>query len=234
MKPIRVFSHATSEPPGYIVSLLERLDFCYELVCLEDGKQVPMELDTISALVFMGGPGNVNEAPDWMLMEMKLIQHAYEMNIPVLGICLGAQLLSKALGGEVWQAEHVEVGWHNVELLPASLKHPWFTQLPEIFTAFQWHAHVFSPPPDAISMATSQCSECQAFTLGRSLAIQFHLEMNNEVIANLTEKYSSDLEGDSDCVQNREQILRNIKQQCQQTEIVADKLLEPWFRSVFY
>lgn len=232
MKPIRIFSHATSEPPGYIMNILERLGYCYELVCLEDGKQVPMELDGISALVFMGGPGNVNEAPDWMLMEMKLIQLATEKDIPILGICLGAQLFSKALGGEVWEANQVEVGWHDVELLPASHDHPWFAKLPSLFTVFQWHAHVFTAPPGATSMATSNCTACQAFTLGNSLAIQFHLEMGAEVIEFLINKYSSDLEGKSDCVQSREEIMLDISERCRQTARLADTLLEPWFRSV--
>lgn len=233
MKPVRIFIHATSEPPGYIVNLFQRLDYPFELVCLEDGKQVPMDLQNISGLIFMGGVGNVNEPPEWMCQEMTLIQQAMEKDIPILGICLGAQLLSKALGGEVWQADHVEVGWHDVSLLPAASDHAWFKSVPNQFTVFQWHAHVFSPPTGAISMATSECTQCQAFTMKKSLAIQFHLEMTEEVITFLTEKFSSDLIGDSDCVQNREQILEDIANHCQHTFDLADKLLEPWLNTVF-
>jgi len=233
MKPVRIFSHATSEPPGYIARMLESLGYPFEMVCLETGRQVPMGLDDISGLIFMGGAGSVNEAPDWMLQEMELIQLASKRGVPILGICLGAQLLSKALGGKVWQADQVEVGWHSVKLLPVALEHAWFKNLPGEFTAFQWHAHVVSPPPGAISMATSDCTKCQAFTLGNSLAIQFHLEMNEDVIKFLMDKFGSDLVGDSNCVQNREQILLNISDRCQQTFDIADRLLEPWFRSVF-
>lgn len=233
MKPIRIFTHATSEPPGHIATLLERLDYPYEIVCLEDGKQVPMDLHNISALVFMGGPGNVNEPPEWMLEEMILIQQASEKNIPILAICLGAQLMSKALGGKVWEADNVEVGWHEVQLLPAASNSPGFNRLPEHFTVFQWHAHVFSVPPGATRVATSKCTECQAFTLGSSLALQFHVEMGQEVITWLTGKYASDLEGESDCVQNREQILNNIETNCDQVFRIADTVLMPWFKSVY-
>ncbi len=73
MKPVRIFTHATSEPPGHIAELINRLDIPFEQVCLEDGKQVPMDLDNLTALIFMGGPGDVNKAPDWMLQEMALI-----------------------------------------------------------------------------------------------------------------------------------------------------------------
>ena len=233
MKPVRIYSHATSEPPGYVATLLERLNYPFEMVCLETGSHVPMSLADISGLIFMGGPGNVNDAADWMLQEMTLIQQATERGVPMLGICLGAQLLSKALGGEVWQADHVEVGWHTVKLLPIASEHAWFGNLPDEFTVFQWHAHVVSPPPGAVSMATSECTQCQAFTIGNSLAIQFHLEMNEDVIKFLTEKFSSDLVGDSNCVQSRQQILLDISARCQRTFEIADKLLEPWLHSVF-
>ncbi|MCP4077505.1 MAG: type 1 glutamine amidotransferase [Gammaproteobacteria bacterium] len=232
MKPVRIFTHATSEPPGHIGVLINRLDIPFEQVCLEDGKQVPMDLDNVSALIFMGGPGDVNKAPDWMSQEMALIKLATAREIPILGVCLGAQLVSKALGGEVWEADHVEVGWHDVKLLPASSGHQWFDGLPEKFNVFQWHAHVFSAPSGAVSMATSECTECQAFTFGNNLAIQFHLEMNSEMIEFLTEKYSSDLVGESDCVQNREQVLRNISNSCQQTFAIADILIRNWLLSV--
>lgn len=232
MKPVRIFTHATSEPPGHVATLLKRLEFPYEIVCLEDGKQVPMDLDKISGLVFMGGPGNVNEAPDWMLQEMTLIRQAHSKDIPVLGICLGAQLMSKALGGNVWQGDTVEVGWHDVRLLPAAKNTPCFANLPEKFTVFQWHAHVVSAPPGAINLATSECTQCQAFSHGRSLALQFHLEMSEKIITELTGKYSSDLVGESDCVQNRETILKDIATNCEQAFSIADSLLAPWFHSL--
>ncbi len=232
MKPVRIFTHATSEPPGHIAELINQLDIPFELVCLEDGKQVPMDLDNISALVFMGGPGDVNKAPDWMLQEMALVKLATTKDIPILGVCLGAQLLSKALGGNVWEADNVEVGWHDVKLLPSSSGHQWFDGLPGKFTVFQWHAHVFSAPPGSVSMATSECTECQAFTIGNILAIQFHLEMNAEVIEFLTGKYSSDLVGKSDCVQSREQILLDISNRCDQTFAIADILIANWLLSL--
>lgn len=232
MKPIRVFSHATSEPPGYVLTLLERLQYPYELVCLEDGKSVPMDLHSISALIFMGGVGNVNDPTTWMVEEMQLIQQAKQQGVPILGICLGAQLMSKALGGKVWQSDHVEVGWHAVELLSAASGHPWFSTLPQKFTVFQWHAHVFSPPPGAYAMVTSACTECQAFTMDNNLAIQFHLEMDENLIDYLTQKFSSDLTGDSDCVQSREEIMKNMSAHCSNAYKIADKLLQTWMLSV--
>ena len=233
MKPIRIFTHAICEPPGYLVTLLDRLQYPYEHVCLNDGKTVPLDVAKISGMVFMGGPGDVNSPAEWMKQELELIRRANAQGLPMLGICLGAQLMSKALGGKVWQADYVEVGWHDVELLSSAKSHPWFVNMPEKFGVFQWHAHVFSPPPGAISVATSDCTQCQAYIMGSSLALQFHLEMSELTITELTEKYSNDLVGESDCVQNREQITSNITARCEQTFDIADALLVAWFHSLY-
>ena len=232
MKPIRIFSHAACEPPGYIGDLLDRLGYAYQHVCLIDDKQVPMQLDDVSALVFMGGPGDVNEPSSWMKQELALIKLANDQNVPMLGICLGAQLISKALGGKVWQAENVEVGWHDISLLASAGQFPYFDDLPEKFTVFQWHAHIFSSPVGAIPVATSICTPCQAYVLGPHLALQFHLEMGAAIISELTEKYAEDLMGESDCVQNRAEIMQNIDQRCVRTFDLADRLLVPWFDSI--
>ena len=232
MKTIRIFSHAACEPPGYIGELLDRLGYTYQHVCLIDDKPVPMQLDDISALVFMGGPGDVNQPSCWMKQEFTLIKSANDQNVPMLGICLGAQLMSKALGGEVWPAESVEVGWHDVSLLASAKNYPYFENMPDKFTVFQWHAHIFSSPANATPVATSVCSPCQAYVLGPHLALQFHLEMSAAIIAELTEKYAEDLVGDSDCVQNRDQIMLNIDENCVRNFDLADRLLIPWFDSI--
>lgn len=232
MKRIRIFTHCVCEPPGYIQTLIERLQYPYEQVCLFDGDQVPTDLDDVAALVSMGGPGDVNQPSDWMQQEISLIREADASGIPVLGICLGGQLVSKALGGRVWEADGLEVGWHDVQLLPEATSHPWFEGLPERFPVFQWHAHSFAPPAGVQSLATSECTQCQAYVHGKSLALQFHLEMTETIICTLLEKYAEDLTASSACVQTSEQIRHDIKYKAEQTFAIADILLERWFHSV--
>lgn len=232
MKPIRLFTHAVCEPPGYLATLLERLGYPYEQVCLYDGVSVPEDLDAISALAIMGGPGNVNEPTDWMSAEIELIKRAYAQDVPVLGVCLGAQLMSKALGGKVWQGDAVEVGWHEVQVLADARWHPSFMRLPERFLVFQWHAHVFSPPPGAQQMAISECTDCQAYVLGKNLAMQFHLEMTETIIRDLIQQYGSDLQGNSSCVQSGSQILDNIDIRVKQINAMADAILTPWLETL--
>ena len=231
MKPIRVFTHVACEPPGYMQNLLEQLGYPYEQVCLFDGKSVPMELDEVSALVFMGGPGDVNEPTAWMVEEFELIRKAHAQAMPILGICLGAQLMSKALGGKVWQDRHMEVGFHSLRLLDAASAVPWFEGLPQSFTVFQWHSHSFTPPPGVETLAASDCAPCQAYALGDSLALQFHLEMTESIISSLLDKYAEDLAGVSACVQGDQEIRDNIADKCAQTFAVADILLRRWLQS---
>jgi len=228
MKPVAIFTHTECEPPGYLVKLLRRLDYSFRLVCLHNGVNADFELEDFSKLIFMGGPGNVAEPERWMLQEMEIIRQAKQESIPVLGICLGAQLMSKALGGRIWQADSVEVGWHQVQLLDAAKNNSWFNGLDQVIDVFQWHAHNFSAPPGTIELATSDCTPCQAFTYGDNLAVQFHLEMTVDIIKVLVDKFASDLEGQTDCAQSRQQILQDIEQHCEQTFQVADQLLLSW------
>lgn len=232
MKPIRLFTHADCEPPGYIATLLEKLGLPYQHICLDDGVEVPLALEDCCALIFMGGAGNVNEPTQWMTREIELIQQAHDQAMPMLGICLGAQLMSKALGGEVWQADKLEVGWHDVELLPSMIQHPWLNELPERFTVFQWHAHSFSAPPGMQTFATSDCTECQGFLSDRSLALQFHLEMTAEIIQKLIKQYASDIQNQSNCVQDDRCIMQDIESKCVETFAIADTLIARWLRSV--
>ena len=232
MKPILIFTHVTCEPPGHINTLLGRLGYPSRQICLMEQACDDQVLHNTSGIGIMGGPGDVNQPSDWMQHEMQLIRQADRQGIPLLGICLGAQLMSKALGGQVQPGQSLEVGWHPVELLPAAHSHPWFAGLPQRFTAFQWHAHEFSPPAGAELMATNDCAECQAYSLDKHLALQFHLEMHEDTIRSLIDKYSSDLEGDSDCVQDAEQVLRDITRRCEQTFSIADRLIGNWLQSL--
>ncbi len=232
MKPIRILTHAESKPMGYLSALLDRLGYPYEQVDLFHEKSVPQDTDQISALVFMGGAGNVNLPSNSMVQEMELIQRAEKNGVPILGICLGAQLMSKALGGQVWEAERLEVGWHEVSVLPRTRTHPFLDGLPDKFTAFHWHAHVCTPPPGGETVMFNHFTEDQAYVYHKHLAIQFHLEMTEEKVRLLTEQYASDFEDVSESVQSGEEILANLPSRCNHTFSIADKLFANWFSTL--
>jgi GMP synthase-like glutamine amidotransferase len=232
MKPVRIFRHVVCEPPGYLGTLLEIHGCPYEVVCLDEGVDAPRDLDGVAGLVFMGGPGNVNEPPGWMQQELNHVREAADKGIPLLGICLGAQLISKALGGSITSGATLEVGWHPVEQLADSSAPGWFADLPSRFEVFQWHAHTFSIPPGAVALLRGGCAEHQAFTLGNILAMQFHLEITPKSIKELTQRYSSDLENVSDCVQSASAITADLETRTNRLYEIADIVFGRWIRNV--
>jgi len=233
MKPVRFFRHVACESPGYIASLLDRRGLPYDVICLDEGIAVPRDLDNVVGLVFMGGPGNVAEPSSWMQQEMELIREAADQGIPVLGICLGAQLISKALGGEVMPGETLEIGWHDLEWLEdLSSAQRWFAGLPPCFEVFQWHAHTWSLPPGAVALARSACAEQQAFSIGNILALQFHLEFTPEEIHELVKRYPEDLEQVSDCVQSAVEIEADLEARTRDLYRVADVVFGRWIEQV--
>lgn len=232
MRTLVIFTHAQCEPVDHVATLLQRLAIPFRPVCLATGDSADFSIDDVSGFVFMGGPGDVNQATESMRTEMQWIKRAHMANVPVLGICLGAQMICHALGGEVCSGDQLEIGWHPVELLPAGQSHPWFSGLDQHFDAFHWHAHSCLPPPGAEIIARSYCTPCQAFTYGPHLGVQFHLEMSPATIESLIELYATDLETESDCVHKPQQILENIAQKCERAFATADLLIPRWLQSL--
>ena len=232
MKPIRFFRHVACESPGYFGTVLERRGIPFDVVCLDEGISVPRDPGEAAGLVIMGGPGNVNEPTGWMQQELELIRRAAALDVPVLGICLGAQLISKALGGEVYRGETLEVGWHVVERIADVSGPGWFDGLPSRFEAFQWHEHTFSLPPGAVALARSVCAEQQAFAIGNMLAMQFHLEMTPESIIGLVKRYPGDLRDVSDCVQSAESITADLAVRTRRLYRIADVVFGRWLAMI--
>ena len=237
MKPLRIFLHVICETPDYLSTYLQHRGIAFEVVCLDDGLPVPDDLDNVSGLIFMGGAGSVNDDKDWIAQELALIRKADALCVPMLGICFGAQLISKALGGEVWPGDELEIGWHTIEAVNEIESEPghctkntdsWLAELPKSFVAFQWHAHTLSAPPGASQLWRNCCYEQQGFVKGRALGMQFHLEFTAETILDLSRRYSSDLCHTTECVQSVEQINENIQQRETQLHEMADLIYNRW------
>ena len=243
MKPLRIFHHQVCEPPAYLCTCLERCGLDFEIICIHENQNIPDSLTDISGLIFMGGQGSVNDNKDWIKQELELIKQADRKNIPMLGVCFGAQLISKALGGDVYPGEEMEIGWHHIksvsvdepeqtdEILNSSVtKRRWLENLPGVFDAFQWHAHTFSVPPGATALWTSQCFKQQGFFKGRALGMQFHLEVTTDSILELSRHYADDLSQSSKCVQSAVQITDKLVARTEQLHQIADQIYGRWLR----
>ena len=117
MKPVAVFRHATTEGPGYFATYLARHDVPWRVLKVDEGEAVPGNPREFSGLVFMGGPMSVNDDLPWLVPAQQLIRSAVDAGIPVLGHCLGGQLIAKALGGVVTRNPVKEIGWGRVDIV---------------------------------------------------------------------------------------------------------------------
>jgi GMP synthase (glutamine-hydrolysing) len=146
------------------------------------------------ALMVFGGAMNVHEVEDnpWIHDEIALIGDALERDVPILGVCLGGQLLAAAAGGRVTRAPEPEIGWYEVEKTPAALDDPVLADLPARFLAYQWHSYQAEPPETGVVLATSPVC-AQAFRVGdRAWGTQFHAEVTTEIVESWIRRYGSD------------------------------------------
>jgi len=232
MKPVRLFRHIHCSTPGYLCAFLENQGVPFEIACIGEGTQVPNSLDDVSGLIFMGGPGDVNSPVDWMRQEEALIRQAADYGTPVMGVCLGGQMIAKAMGGTVSSDFRLEVGWHQVRSVSVDHDQSWFRKLPTEFQVFQWHAHDFTLPPGAIPLLTSECTPCQAFSIGNMLAMQFHLEISAATVRGLTREFAGDLEESSTCVQQADELCRNLDVRINELHHVANLIYSGWLEKL--
>lgn len=231
MKPIRIFRHIACEGPGYLGEFLDRHQAPWELVCLDDGQAVPGGVDDVSGLVFLGAAVSVNDDLPWLAEELALVRRAYDAGVPMMGVCFGGQLMSKALGGEVTRGEGMEIGWHPLQRLNAE-DGGWLADLPDSFDTFHWHADTFSMPPGSQPLLRSRCYRNQAYYLGDHIGMQFHLEMTSKMLHGWIERYGSDLDLGSKCAQPLEQIVKNIDQRMAELHRVSDAIYGNWLTRV--
>lgn len=171
------------------------------------GEPLP-ELDDFDMLAVMGGLMNIYEHDKypWLVEEKAFIRRAIDAGKKVVGVCLGAQLISDALGGEVTANPEKEIGWHTVRITPDSSRSRFFEDLPEKMQVFQWHGDTFSIPPEAIHLATGDICANQAFQYGENVvALQFHLEYSTESIEKMLIHCADELV-EAPCIQTPEQI----------------------------
>ncbi|MEA1922398.1 MAG: gamma-glutamyl-gamma-aminobutyrate hydrolase family protein [Pseudomonadota bacterium] len=141
------------------------------------------EPDEIDLLIVMGGPMSVNDQGEfpWLLQEKQFIRSVIQSGIPVLGVCLGAQLIASSMGARIYQNHEKEIGWFTVE--GAEPANGSIFHFPSSIEVFHWHGETFDLPSGAVRLARSEGCENQAFQLGRSvIGLQFHLEMTPESI----------------------------------------------------
>ncbi|MBP1699137.1 MAG: guaA 2 [Deltaproteobacteria bacterium] len=229
---VLVIKHVDIEGPGLIEDFLRHENIPHQILTLESGLRLP-KLDNLTHIVILGGPMNVYEEDRYPFLRREdfFIKEAIQRGKSMLGICLGAQLIAKALGAKVFEAPVKEIGWCDVSLTRIGSIDPLFSKQPKTFSVFQWHQDTFEIPHRAISIATSAYIPHQAFRYGENVyGIQFHLEVTQQMICEWVETYKEEFEGLESPLLSKQKLLADTELKISPSKEMGMKLLKSFFR----
>jgi GMP synthase (glutamine-hydrolysing) len=195
-RPILILQHFWCETPGIFLDVLNEHGIPTGTVRGFMGETYPADLSAYSGVVVMGGPMGVYEENryPWLRQEDALLKTAIQQDLPTLGVCLGSQLIAKAAGAEVKPGPHKEIGWYPLTLSLEAQQDPLWRSFPATFEAFEWHGDIFSLPPGAVSLASSELYPHQAFRLGqRVYALLFHLEVTAAMAKTMLDTFADEV-----------------------------------------
>lgn len=228
-KHVLIFRHLECEGPGYLAEYFDQAGIAWKLVRIDADERVPEKLHAdVAGLVFMGGPMSVNDPLPWLEPEFNLVRQAAATGLPVLGHCLGGQIISKALGATVSPMGFREIGWHDVERCDDAAPSAWLGKLPRSFSAYHWHGEHFTLPEGAAHLLRSAACENQAYALGNMLALQCHVEMTPALVREWCRLYASELDAPTGSVQDADAMTEALEDRTRQLNRIAQTLYGHW------
>lgn len=207
---ILFIKHIDIEGPGTLSDFLDSKAVPYEIIDVSNGDALPSTPEEYKAIVILGGPMNVYEEDKYPFLksEDELIKAALSKGVPMLGLCLGAQLIAKAAGARIGRSLEKEIGWFKVDLTEKGLKDPLFNGFGSDLDVFQWHGDTFEIPDNGVHLASSEICLNQAFRYNSNVyGLQFHLEVTRDMIQEWLDAYSDEVSSMGDKV-NKEEIVK--------------------------
>ena len=230
MQPVLILQHQVPERPAYLTTWLDQHRIAYQTCNAGAGQEFPSSIEPYSALAVMGGAMSANDPLVSNRQAEILILQAMRLNRPVIGHCLGAQLMTRALGGSVSASPQPEIGWQRIDWENDPLVTHWFGLQPAP-TVIHWHYEAFTVPAGATRLASSRACPNQAWALGPHLAMQFHIEMD----AVKAQEWARDEDPNwaaarerFDTVQDAESIVRGIEPHLAQHQTTAAHIYSTW------
>lgn len=234
MKPVAIIQNADNDGPGHFGAFLASRAIPMRVFHVWHGEPLPRTLGEYGGLCVLGGPMSVNDDFAFLRETEALIRDAMRDDLPVLGHCLGGQLMASALGGRIRRAAQPEIGWLDIATRPRSDAAQWFGAA--AFSTFHWHVDTFPVPAGARHLASSAACENQAFACGRlHLATQFHCEITADKIAGWIEAEDGRAELAAyavDSVQSAQQIRRLTLDRIASSHATAEHIYRRWARNL--
>ena len=178
MAPVLILQFMADDGPAYLGTWLRQRGIAADVCRAEGGPAFPQEIGGYRALALLGGSMSVNDGFAYLRTAERLIGQAMARDIPVLGHCLGGQLMARALGAQVGPSPAPEVGWQHIEWADVPERRDWFGA-DAAQHVFHWHYEAFELPDHAVALASSRACRHQAFAIGQHLALQFHVEIDD-------------------------------------------------------
>ncbi len=188
---VLICKNITAEGPGTIEDYLQQKAIPFTIIDLYKGEALP-DTSVFDALIMLGGPMSVNDAIDYIRQEERLVLDFAAAGKRMFGVCLGAQIMAKALGSKVYKGPAPEIGWHDITICDEGLRDPLMLKLAvhpdagdiwKSFKVFHWHGETFDIPNGALRLASSKLYPNQAFKYGKNAyAFQFHIEVREQTI----------------------------------------------------
>ncbi len=239
MKPVAIFRHSVTEGPGYFATFLDAHQIPWQLIAIDKNEAVPASTNNYSGFCLMGGPMSVNDPLPWINAICAMIQEAIAHNTPVIGHCLGGQLISKALGGTITRSPCKEIGWGKARPESNIRARSWLGNFLERSSGeadvFQWHGETFSIPPGGQRILTNDHCPNQMFGYGPHLAMQCHIEMTFEMIEEWCRAWEAELthpEALPPTIQTPEQMLLEAPSRLPAMRELADQLYSVWIKGL--
>jgi len=229
MRDVAILRFSPTEGPGYFADWLGARGIGWRLVPVDEGWAVPADPRAYAGIALMGGPMSVNDDLPWIARVIELICDAVRRDLPVLGHCLGAQLMAKAFGAAVGATPAKEIGWGRVDVADNAVAREWFGEL-QAFEAFHWHGETFSIPPGATRVLGNALCANQGFALGKHFGLQCHVEMTAPLVRSWCELGRDEIEAGaaSPGVQRPEEIQRDLERRIAALRAAADLVYERW------
>jgi len=240
-RPVAILQHHVDVGPGFFEDWLREHRIDFRLLRIDQGEAVPSAPDGYSGICSLGGPMSVNDSLPWINDELALLRAAVAGGVPVIGHCLGGQLLARALGAPVSRNPVKEIGWGRVTITSPALARAWLGSVSGEFEMFQWHGDTFALPPRATNFLASRWCAHQAFVIEHAgiahVGMQFHCEATPEIVRTWSgdDTWYDEVQAERQAtggpaVQDAAAMREDLEPRCAAMHVVAARIYARWWR----